>query len=192
MKINKPVFSIILLIINLILVFLFVFPKYQDGKNLEMSFFEKQSEYDNALNYYTDVSEALKNIEERQNALGKIDSALPHEPSFSSLAYFLNQKADESGLIIKSITFSQTSREVNQQVLSGGSSAGIKNIVFTINTAGSYQGLKHFLFSLERSARLFEVNTISFASSEPSKNKGVLQNRLETYSFKLELKTYAY
>ena len=75
-----------------------------------------------------------------------------------------------------------------------GNDQEIKNIVLMVDVSGSYQGLKNFLHSLERSARIFQVNTISFAPLEFSSPEGLTSaaDQIKTYDFKLEIKTQTY
>ncbi len=188
MEINKPVTIVIILIIDLVLTFLFVVPKYKDIADAKVNLNQKQSEYDNLTDHYLKLLNAVKSIDARKSDFEKIDTALPNHFSFSPLIYFLQEKAGENGLTIKSITSTQFFQDQGQQASSQDSQEQVKNIDFTINLSGSYQGLKKFVMSLERSARLFEVKSISFSSSD----QNFSQNQPNNYDFKLELGTHAY
>lgn len=191
MEINKPVTIIILLIINLILIFLFVFPRYQETEKLQMSLYQKQQEYDSQSDYNIKVSEVLKNVESRGDILEKIDSALPGAFSLSDVVDFLQRKAAENKLAVQLISYSRVLPQLPQNT-AGGSVSQLKSVTFMVDLSGSYRDFKNFLFSLEKSARLFEVNTMSFASKSPEKDKDFTQNQSENYDFKLELKTHTY
>ena len=164
MEINKPIAIIILVIIDLVLIFLFIFPKYQESRDLQMSLAEKNLAYEIQSGYYEKVSTVLKGVDSRQDILKKVDSALPSDPSFAPIVYFLQTESDKNGLTVKSITFSQVASETGQTTSQANSKQALKSITFMVNLSGKYQGLKNLLFSLERSARLFEVNAVSFAS----------------------------
>ncbi len=191
MEINKPVATIILLMINLILIFLFVIPKYQESYAFQLNLAKKQMEYDSQSDYYIKLMGILKDIDDRKDVLEKIDSALPSNFSFAPVLNFFQKESIQSQLIIKSITFSDVLPET-----SGIKTEGpiVKSISFTINLSGSYQGLKNLLSFLDRSDRLFQVKSISFASPEFFIDPALpyLSGQLEPYHFKLEVKTYSY
>ncbi len=194
MEINKPVATIIILVITLILTFLLAWPKYQESSGLQKEMVEKQAEYNGKSVYFQKISQVLLQIENKKDSLEKINNALPDNISFAPLVYFLQKKGTETGLILKSITFSQISPAIfgQQSSLPEGSIKEIKNIAFTVNVLGNYQGLKNFLASLENSARIFEMNTISFASQQSSVGPAQQNSKSQIYDFKLSLKTHTY
>jgi len=202
MEINKPIVSIIILTVNLILIFLFVIPKYKESIELQKSVAQKQAEYNVKGDYYIKLLSTVKSIDERQDLLQKIDSALPSNFSLAPIVYFIQKKSIESQLTIKSITFSggHDTLPINFNEQVGNSSGknggtGIKSIILTVNLSGSYQGLKLFLYSLERSARLFQVENISFVPvgiSSPQGSGTSVLDQARTYDFKLEIKTFTY
>jgi|SRR3989344_923190 len=204
MEINKPIVALISLVIALIVLFLFVAPKFRESSDLQAKLLTKQSEYSGKSMYYEKLSDIFLDIDKRKDVLQKVDDALPSNVSFSSLTYFLQKTASESGLIIKSITFleipasgySQSSPTSQDQSLSSNSiNNQVKDITFTIEISGNYQGLKNFLSSLEKSSRLFEMDTISFstASAEQStQGQPKLENQSQTYGFNLTVKTHSY
>ena len=63
MEINKPATIIIILIVNVMLIFLFVIPKYQESIALEKSLVEKQVAYDSQGEYSIALLKTLKGIE---------------------------------------------------------------------------------------------------------------------------------
>lgn len=195
MEVNKPISVIILLVITLVLVFLFVVPKYNESKHLQQKLAQSQAEYDGASAYYAKISALLSDISTRKEALGKISSALPSEVSLGSLVYFFQKKAAETGLTPKTITLSQAlaaSPAAKEGQSSKGQTLGaVRNVVFSLELLGNYQGLKNFIAALEKSARLFEVNTISFSSLRPP-GSVIEKNPLQTYSFRLQVQTHTY
>ncbi len=187
MEINKPISTIIILIIALILFFFFVAPEYGKSENLQNNLGQKQAEYDGKSVYYAKVSELIASIESRTDALEKINSALSSDFSFAPIASFLQQKGVENGLTIQSIMFSQISPTTTNQK--------VKDVTFTVNVSGNYQGLKNFVSSLDTSARLFEVNSMNFSLSSPSIVSNDIKqskNQQQTYSLKLEVVTHTY
>lgn len=201
MEINKPATILIGILIILTIVFLFAIPKYQEFSDLQAMLAKKQAEYDGASQYYAKITDIIKQIGDKQDALSKIDSSLPSDGSVAPLIYYFKQKANETGLTIKSITLSQFSSTNADKPAPTGSSNNpamaamknkIKDVVFTIEMVGNYQGLKNLLGAIDRSARLFEVNAVSFTSVQSLQASTKAPSKLQTYSFKLELKTHTY
>ncbi len=182
MEANKQVYVIINLIITTVIFSIFVLPKYQESSNIETKLIKDQYQYESRVNYYANISDVLNKIEKNKDALEKIDSALPSEFSLAPVVYFFENTAEESGLAVRSITFSK------QQIVSKSSAnENIKNILFRVDLSGSYDGLKKFLYSLEESSRIFEVSSISFSAGQVSKS-----NVLKSYDFSLSVKTQTY
>lgn len=167
----------------MILVFLFVVPKYKKSNELQNTLAKKQAEYDGKSVYYAKISELIKNIESKNDALEKINSALPSNFSLSSLVYFLQKKAAEAGLVTKLIVFSKIPAKASDKK--------IGTINFTVNLFGNYQNLKDFIGALDKSSRLFNVNSINFTSAN-AQNLNQPTNKLQTYNFNLEIETYNY
>lgn len=180
MTINKPVSAIIIFIISSILIILFVAPKYQESLDLQDSVAMAQAKYNGKSAYSAQVSALIKDVESRKDALEKVDSALPNQFSFAPLMNFFQKKGVESGLTITKVAFSQISKPQDNQ---------IRNVTFTVNMSGNYQSFKKFLLAMDASARLFEVNAISF--SHPA---GILKpiNQQQTYDFQMEVMTHTY
>ncbi len=182
MQTKKVITTIMLLMITLVLTFLFVVPKYQEIQDLEVLLAEKQMQYDVQSDYYNKVLGMVRSIESRQDAIKKVNEALPSEFSVAPLLYFFQKKGSESGLTVKSITFSDIIQSSSNQAPANAQKKELKHITFAMSLSGSYQNLKKFLSSLEKSERLFEVETVSFNSPLSSSN----------YDVKLEVKTHTY
>ena len=67
---------------------------------------------------------------------------------------------------------------------------GIKNMMVTVTISGTYQGLRNFIVSLEKSARLFDIKTVSLSPVEGLNSR--TQSQLKQYDMKLEVTTHAY
>lgn len=187
MEINKPVSIVIIFVIALSILFLFALPKYQESLALELELEQKRAQYEGRVDYYVKLVGVVGEIEQQQDALQKIDAALPPDLALAPLVNYLQEKAVASGLVLKSVNFSN--QVSGQEVVVENLQEEIKNTVLRIELQGSYSGLKKFLVFLEKSAKLFEVNSISFTS-----NSEIL-TRLrgsEKYDFTLEIQTYTY
>lgn len=192
MEINKPVSTIVLIVISLLLVLLFVLPKYQEANTLQASLLQKQAEYNGKAVYYTKISELLLQIQGRKDVLEKVKSSLPADFSVADVTYFFQKTAADSALTIKSLEFSQVAPVAYRKTSVNGNAKELKDIVFTVNLLGGYQGFKNFLGALDTSSRLFETNTISFALVEPAQGRTQSKNTTPVYDVKLEIITHAY
>jgi len=186
MEVNRSISTVLIIIITLVLVFLFVMPKYAETKKLEGEVSLKSSELNGLSLYYQKISDLKKEIEKRKESLDKIESSLPVDPPLSGLVYFLQSKTTASSLAIRSMALSQ--QATNPKVKSV---VKIKKITFLLDVVGSYQAMRNFVRSLERSSRIFEIENISFSSASSLQAK-VSQNVLQIYSFKLQISTNSY
>lgn len=185
MEINKPILIVVVFVINLVAIFLFVIPKYEDSSHLDRVLAARQSEYENQSQYRLKLSSALRDLQVREDIVQKVDEALPSNPSLAEIIHFLNKKATENSLSVINITLSHRAAATEL-----GTSASIKDISFMVNLTGSYLDLKRFLSSLEKSTRLLQVQTISLVPT--SRTQVVGQQVLKNYNFSLEIKTYSY
>ena len=181
MSINRLFITFLILIGAGILIYFLVLPKYQEFKSLQLSVGLKQAEFNAKYAYYAEVNKVFDGLSKRKDSLEKIDKALPQNVSLAPLVYYIQKKGSESGLIIKNLFFTKASVSSKTNP--------IREIVFSINVIGSYPALKNILSSLENSASLFNVNSISFNSLVSSKT--TVQSQ-QSYSFTLEVSTHSY
>lgn len=192
MDINRPVATVILLIINAMLVFLFTWPEYNRASALELKLREKQAAYNGQSIYYANISKTLSDIESRSEILTKVESALPNEFVLAPLLYFFQKKGTENGLAVKNIVFSRLDAVPSRAALAQtAKEKEVEDTTLTLDVFGNYQGLKNFLSSVERSARIFEVRNISFNAADLAPGI-VAQGQVKTYNFKLEIVTHSY
>ncbi len=199
MKIDRPISIALILFITLILIIFFVLPKYRDFRSSQADLGKIEAEFNGKYAYYSGISKAFRDLQEHQESVDKIDSALPKNPPIADIVYFFQEKSREKGLIIKSLFLAKFSALDSEN--------GVREIAFSLNLAGTYSSLKSFLYSIEDSARLFEVSSISFSSSilqessesqavpGPPVNKIKKQPQFQAeqiYSFQLEIKTHSY
>ncbi|HLD70397.1 MAG TPA: type 4a pilus biogenesis protein PilO [Negativicutes bacterium] len=184
MELNKPIATILILLITGLLAFLFVLPEYRRSGQLQVEEKEKEAEYTGKAAYYANISTLAENLESRKTALVKVDSALPEELSVAAATNFFQKKAAETGSVVKSVVFSDSLAPARDKI----ESKKLRSITFSVDLLGNYQGLKTFLLALEKSSRIFEVATISFSTLKDF----AAADLPKTYDFKLEIKTYAY
>ncbi|MSU54425.1 MAG: hypothetical protein EXS48_01105 [Candidatus Staskawiczbacteria bacterium] len=184
MKVNKLTATIIIFIIILMVVFLFFIPTYKKMNNLQNNLNQKQAEYDGKFIYYTKIVDIIKNIDSRKDVLEKIKSALPSDFYFSSLVYFFQKEATNAKLSTTSITLVQISPPNKK--------TKIRDIIFNLHVTGTYESFKIFLSTLDTSARLFEVNSVSFSTPATFQNARSSNTKLQTYDFNIEIQTHVY
>ncbi len=175
MTIDRPIAIALILFIILALGFYLVAPKYQEFKKLQVKLGEKEAEFKAKAAYFLGVVDTFKKLRNYEEDLEKVDSALPLNPSLASLIYFFQIKSSESGLIFKKANLFSISLISKK--------SDIKEITFFLEFFGSYFAFKNFLSSLEKSARLIEVENISFTSQVETE---------QTYPFKLKIKAHSY
>ncbi len=191
MELNKPITIIIIVIVTCMLVFLFVMPQYQQSNDLALALAEKEAQYNGQSQYYANIDRLDEGVQQRQEVLAKIDSALPSELALAPLMYFFQEKSTQSGSSLKSIVFLDGGPVAAATTATGTKTdKSIRTVTFSINLVGNYQALKNFLGALEKSSRIFEVSTIAFSSLKDQKSPAASQG--QTYDFRLEVKTYSY
>ena len=205
MQIDRPITITICLFIILLLTFFLVMPEYNTFKSLRLELGQKRAEYNAEYEYFSAIANIYNEIQGRKESLEKIDDALPVGSNFGDLVYYFQNQATADGLIIKSLFLSKSSSPNTKKSAQPFSAAengeetyqqqiNMSDIVFSLNLMGSYSALENFLVSLEKSARLFEVRTISFGSQsaeQVSEAETQFQTE-ETYNFNLEIATHSY
>ena len=162
--------------INFAIVFLlgyfWIFPQYQDLQEVNAELRNKRAELQQKEDYFSKIEKAAQALERYKTELSKIDSALPSEPSLSSILNIVERSATENGLILRDVgdfkvaDFERESREIRLE----------------IGLVGAYPALKNFLSALERNSRLIIAENIIFSTPKPT----------EPFIFNLIVKTYSY
>lgn len=174
---NKLITSVIFLSLALILGRELVWPNHQKLKSSEQEIKEKKVEVETKKEYFQHVEKVSEELKNYQAQLAKIDSALPLNPDLEILLHFLQETSSKSGLDLTDIK-----PPITQQIAKEKELLEIKEIELSFRVVGYYTAFKAFLSALERSARLIEVESISFSSSEKE----------EPQSFELKIKVYSY
>lgn len=172
---NRTIIITICLIITIALGIWVIWPQYQNLKSKQLEIKAKTIELQNETVSYEELVKTSEELKKYPEELAKIDSALPLEVSMPSMLDFLQKKASESGLNIKQ--FGQA------PISSSKDNPKFKEYLLNLSLYGSYQNLKNFILTLEKSARVFEVESISF--SFPGKKE-------YPFLFNLTIKFYSY
>ncbi|OQX00969.1 hypothetical protein BWK69_00330 [Candidatus Parcubacteria bacterium A4] len=153
---------------------------------------QKKIDIQNKEDYIKDIKEKIKEVEAKKDQFDKIASALPEGVGVPAIFDFLQRAASQSGMVLKDTDADFFASS------SGGSNVKESNVSFSL--MGSYQSFKNFLSAMEYSARLFEVNYLTFSpvkeemslrSAETSKKEAVSENS-GIFEFKLQAKVRSY
>ena len=212
---------IFILLAILILGAIFIWlPKYQDFDVLRFKVKEREIELRHKKEYFSDLFQTSQKLKEYSAELAKIDSALPTEPSILDLLRFLEKESAQNGLILTDFNFGDITPVKEDRPLGtppleapplGAPPLGfpplgeifprqveaqeeriqLQEVSIKCSLSGSYPGFKNFLSALQKSARLFEVESISFSSAQEKEEKKEKEAE-EMLDFDLEIKAYSY
>ena len=172
---QKVIINIFIIFLCLILgVIFFGWPEYKNFNNLKLEIEQRKAELENKKKYFSELDSISLKLKEYGSELSKIDSALPATPIAPDLINFLAERSSQNGLILEKIKLDKVSP------LQQGSK--IQKISLSLSLSGFYPALRSFVYSLQKSAKLVEVDSIMFSQSQPG---GI-------FSFNLKIKTYSY
>ena len=149
-----------MLIAAILLGILVWWPKFQQFRNLTSELKIKTEALEQKRAYFANIDEILNRLQEEQykDSMDKIETALPESVSVPELFNFIQIKAAENGMAVGNMTSGE-----GQQ---GGLVGGAQSFPFSASFTGSYPAFKNFLSVLNRSSRLIEVDSISFAAGQ--------------------------
>ena len=174
---NKMLITIGCFIIALILAITLLWPKYQNLQAVKLHIGGKEAELQSKEEYFNQLKEISKQLEEYGESFSKISSAIPGDPSLPDLFNFFQLAASQTGLILIDVRLGGiTSSEKQEDVF--------KEINVALDMTGSYQAFKDFLSVLEKSSRMIKVENLSVSS--PAEDLD------ESASFQIDIKTYSY
>jgi len=172
---NRPIIIAVCLFLTLVLGTFLIWPEYQEFGVQKSKIWQKEGELQNLKEHLLELEALSRELERYQVELSKIDSALPAEFFLPSLLNYIQKTASENGLILKSFgPVSSTPFKAREK---------IKEFHLSLELSGSYSAFKNFLSDLEKSARLIEVENISFSSP---------QEEEKPFSFSIGIKVYSY
>jgi len=179
---SRPIAIIICLFLILILGIGLVAPKYQDLNLLQLRVKEKEIKVQSEKEYFSELSSVSEKLKSCEESLSKIDSSLPADPQLPDLFNFLQKTTAQSGLVLKGMSPASTN-----SVKREGWDPEIQETGTNLIVAGSYTSFKNYLSILEKTARMIELESISFLGpSESGATPGSL------IDFNLRIKTYSY
>ena len=167
---KRLLITIAILTSAFILGLILVWPKYQDFQLVRLKLEQKESELNSKTAYYSKIKNIWGRLADNTDALVKIDSALPQSYSIPVLFNYLQQTANETGLIVENLAFGEAIQ------------GKFKEITVRLEAKGAYFSFKNFFSAIESSERFFIVKSIDLSSPEKEK----------IISFTLEISAYSY
>ena len=171
---NYIFYTTIFFSLSFFLLIFLVFPKYQTLNVLKKEILGKEDEFSSQKKYFETLQDTSEELKKYEASLSKIDAALPKTPSLPELLNFIQKASSQSGLSLKGISPAST------VPLEKGE---IKETRINFLLVGNYPDFKNFLYILEKSSRLIDVENISF--SLPKEKEG-------PFNFALTIKIYSY
>lgn len=168
---SRPITIIVSFLLTLVLGVVLIYPRYQDLQFIQEKIEELKIELQSKEEYLSNLNEVSEELKKYETELSIIDSALPSDPFLPALFDFLQKASSQNGLILKAMS-----------PVSGLPSEGLKETRVNLKMTGSYTSLKGFLSVVENSARIIELESLSFSSS----------GELSPFDFDIAIKVYSY
>jgi Tfp pilus assembly protein PilO len=182
---SKTYLAIFLIAAVLIFGVVFMWPKYQSLNALNEGIKAKEFELESKTDYFDHVRGVSEQLEEYEESLSKINSALPDDALLPSTFNYLQSAASQSGLILEEVAVGSAGVFGQNQATPVKNSEGqIKTVNLNLSLVGSYASLKSFVLEIENSARIIEVRRIAFSSPE--------EDEENAFTFSVDLVTHNY
>jgi len=149
----------ILFFLSFLIFCYFLLPKYTDFNGFKKRVEKKELDLQAAEQYYLNLQKISTKLEDYEESLAKINSAIPEEFSLASLLNFFQKKASESGLVLKSLS-KEIPLSAGQKKEERKVRIEIKENYLALTLTGTLSSFKNFLQNIEKSSRLIEVENI--------------------------------
>jgi Tfp pilus assembly protein PilO len=126
--------------------------------------------------YFNGLKETLDRVKEQNEEIAKINSAFPEdlEVGVPTLLNFMKELSSKNGVIVDTLSGDPAS-------LTAGASSGIEELPFSLSVSGTYASFKNFLSAIYRNARMIDVDSIRFGSSQEKEGLSSFDISLRTY-----------
>jgi Tfp pilus assembly protein PilO len=158
-------------------------PRFNQFQTLNKEVKTKTAELQSKEKYYANLRQIDNQLRAKSSELSKVNSALPDEPSVPSVLAFLQKAGTQSGLVVKNLgDFSISNSESN---------SNLKDIEFGLEISGTYSSFKNLITVLEKSARWFEVKSVSLNYFVPGAGSAGPATK-DIFSFVIRVRTHSY
>lgn len=161
-RISLPLVVSIVLILAIIFFWSrFIIPSFNKLTDKMREIKEQKILTEDDARYFANVKDLQEKLKQYPEELSKVSDALPGDNHLPSLFNFLQKTCSQTGLVF--------------QGMSPFSVSSVKDRTFketktTVYLFGPYDSLKNFLGIIENSARVIEVESISFSSAAEGGN----------------------
>lgn len=159
---NKTLIIVFCLFLSAVLGVFVVLPKYRLLQSEKAEAVVEGQSLANTESYYQNLNSINNQLQQYSDQLSKIDMALPQGNSIPQTFYFFQNEVSESGMVLKNL--GQISNAPS------ASHPGLQKYSMTLSVSGPYSVFKSFLQNLEQSARMVQVQEISFSSPSSTQN----------------------
>ncbi|MBP9771506.1 MAG: type 4a pilus biogenesis protein PilO [Candidatus Pacebacteria bacterium] len=162
----KTIISIILIIAGIALFALFTNARYAQVRTLRA---EAES-FDSALERSKELIALRDSLLSKYNAfpsdnINRLNTMLPNSIDTVRLIIDINTLASRYGMSLSSISIGIPDESMDEGEI-GPSSDEFGHLSLSFNVAANYDRFRAFLADLERSLRIIDVNSVSFAAPE--------------------------
>lgn len=168
----KRIFAIPFLLFGSFAMFFYVaLPQISNEKKAKEAFLEAEIQLNQRQAYFSNLENLLEEAAAYQNTLSKIEAAFPGELSLAEIIEFFNRKAENNGLLLKSLAPSAAPPEelqIEQTEQGEQAIPSEKSQVqyFSLALSGSSSSLENFIKDIETSSRLADIESVSLQQEE--------------------------
>jgi len=178
----RPILSISLIVIAVIVFFSFIDPVYKEIKDLRV----ESRQFDDALLNSKELQSTRDSLLSRYNTfssedLNRAEKFLPDNVDNVRLILDLDSIASTYGILIKNVSIDQKEKEVGETI---EINKKIDEIELSFSITAPYDDFKDFMRDLEQSLRVVDIKELSFQSRENNRNLLDYDVTIKTYWLK--------
>ena len=137
-----------------------VVPQYKQYSKSSQNASVRQESLKRKVKHFADLRKTVDKLNDFEEEIAKIDTALPVNSSYPSLFHYIQNTASSNGLILTAVEPIAATLNKN-----GIAPSRLGEMQFSVSLVGRPQSLESFLITVEKSARMFETISISMAQS---------------------------
>ncbi len=190
---KKLLIAIVLFGLSFVIGLVFCFPKFQEMLFARKQLQAKEAEIEEKKAYFAEIDILSEKLEQYPKELAVIDFALPDDFSLPFLFDFFEKIIFRNGLFLKDISRVSDSEpnprrrpaqsrnfRAEQKALEGRQ---LKQNKIRFVFSGSYSAFKNLVYSMEKSARLINVEKMSFSLPKDETSALMFDVTVKTYNY---------
>lgn len=150
---NQKLFSSIISVASILIVFLLVLPTFDQTRMLRGSIKERVDIINEVQEISNRISILNQGIESRRQEIDKLDQLLPKDKKVPELLSNMESIVSASGMVLTEMNLSDVAQVDN-----------VRKVNTTLKLNGSFTSFINFLDLLERNLRLIDVSTLDVAA----------------------------